>query len=84
LKNSSSFLSLSLGKLSQVPEWHNCGLNPKFSAFQGVGDGLDALGSIVAGTAKPLLRAAAEPKPLTIATPIPNWSRVMGPIDSAK
>ena len=51
--------------------------------FQGVGDGLGAEGNAVAGTAKPLCRAAAAPKLLKIAAPIPNWSNVMGPIDSA-
>jgi hypothetical protein len=77
-----------------VPEWHTwqpvSALNfvsfqrkiAQIALFHGVGDGLGAAGKAVAGTAKPALRAAAAPKLLEIATPIPNWSSVMGPIDS--
>ena len=55
----------------------------KVPLFQGVGDGLGAGGRAVAGAPKPLCRAAAVPKLLRTATPIPSWSNVMGPIDSA-
>ena len=50
----------------------------------GDGDGVGvAVGSPRAEAPKPVCRAAAAPKPLKIAMPIPNWSNVMGPIDSA-
>ena len=49
----------------------------------GLGEALGAEGSAVVGAPKPVCRAAAAPKLLKIATPIPNWSNVMGPIDSA-
>ena len=56
---------------------------PKFPLFHGVGEGVGAEGSTVAGATKPVFRAAAAPKLLEMAIPIPNWSNVMGPIDSA-
>ena len=49
---------------------------------QGVGDGFEAGGIAMAGVLQPVCRADA-PKLLRIATPIPSWSSVMGPIDSA-
>jgi hypothetical protein len=52
------------------------------SLLHGVGDGLGADGTTVAGAANPVCRAAAGPKLLKTATAIPNWSSVMGPIDS--
>src|SRR5438034_9596590 len=55
----------------------------KIPLFHGVGDGLGAGGSAGAGAPKPVCRAAAAPKLLKMATPIPNWSNVMGPIDTA-
>ena len=59
----------------KIPRLHGVG--------DDLGDGLGAEGSAVVGAPKPACRAAAAPKLLKIATPIPNWSNVMGPIDSA-
>ena len=48
----------------------------------GVGDGLGVGGMVVGGALQLVCRPPA-PKLLRMATAIPNWSSVMGPIDSA-
>src|SRR6476619_792725 len=59
------------------------GKTAKIPPFQGVGDALGAGERAGAAAPRPACRAAAAPKLLKIAAPIPNWSNVMGPIDSA-
>ena len=53
------------------------------SIYHGVGEGLDVGGAVGAGGVLESICRAAVPKLLKIATPIPNWSSVIGPIDSA-